>query len=160
MSKQLHSIGGIVYHIWYDNQPRFLIIKRHARSKKIEWVAPKWKSEPNETPQQTCLREIYEEAWIDSWYLHVESQLGTVTIKNINFWHWYHEKDVTYYLVRHNGPIDQVHIQAVEWFIGVYKRATIQDITGLIIYPSMRDIFRKAYSLIQSTWSNTSSSSY
>lgn len=45
MIKQLHSVGGIVYYIADDGQPRYLIIKRHARSKKVERVAPKGKVE-------------------------------------------------------------------------------------------------------------------
>ncbi len=37
----IQSAGGIIYFIDQDNEPRFLIIKRQARTKKIERVAPK-----------------------------------------------------------------------------------------------------------------------
>ncbi len=142
MPKQLHSVGGVVYHIGDDGQPRFLIIKRHARSKKIERVAPKGKVEAWETPEQTCIREIKEETWLNPINLNVKEKLGELQIKNINFGQWFHEKEVTYYLVHHIGQPEDVNIQAVEWFVGVYKRATIQEIAWLILYPSMREIFR------------------
>lgn len=148
MSKQLHSVWWIVYYIADDRQPRYLIIKRHARSKKIEWVAPKGKSEWSEKPEETCVREIKEETWLQITNLHVYHKLGEVQIKNINFGQWFHEKEVTYYLVHHKGMPDDVIVQPVEWFIGVYKRATIQEITWLVTYPSMREIFRKAHEYV------------
>lgn len=150
MTKQLHSVWWVVYYIAEDGHPRYLIIKRHARSKKIEWVAPKWKVEWNETPEQTCIREIHEEAGISQEHLQVKQKLWEVQIKNINFWQGFHEKEVTYYLVSYTGKHDDVHIQPVEGFVWVYKRATIQEIIGLILYPSMREIFAKAHSQIVS----------
>lgn len=148
MTKQLHSVWWIVYYIAEDGQPRYLIIKRHARSKKIERVAPKWKVEWDETPEQTCVREIHEEAWINKDHLSVKEKLWSLQIKNINFGQWFHEKEVIYYLVHYTWRYDDVHIQAVEWFIGVYKRATFQEIIALILYPSMREIFRKWHKII------------
>jgi 8-oxo-dGTP pyrophosphatase MutT (NUDIX family) len=146
--KQLHSVGWVVYYLEQDGQPRFLIIKRHARSKKIERVAPKGKVEAEETPEQTCLREIKEETWLNPNHLTIKDRLGELQIKNINFGQWFHEKEVTYYLVHHIGKPEDVDIQPVEWFVWVYKRATIQEITSLILYPSMREIFRKGHYLI------------
>jgi len=35
------SAGGIVYHMASDKEPRYLLIKRQAVSKKIERVCPK-----------------------------------------------------------------------------------------------------------------------
>lgn len=139
--KQLHSVGGVVYYIADDDQPRYLIIKRHARSKKIERVAPKGKVEWEEKPEQTCVREIQEETWLNPELLTVGPKLWEVQIKNINFGQWFNEKEVTYYLVHYHGKPEAVDIQLVEWFIGVYKRATIQEIMLLILYPTMRDIF-------------------
>jgi len=73
--KQLNSVGGIVYYIADDGQPKYLIIKRHARSKKIERVAPKGKVEDGESPEQTCIREIGEETSIQAQYLSVGEKL-------------------------------------------------------------------------------------
>jgi hypothetical protein len=42
MVKKVKSAGGVVY--IFDkktDEVRFLLVKRHALSKKIEWVAPK-----------------------------------------------------------------------------------------------------------------------
>lgn len=149
--KQLHSVGGIVYYIADDGQPRYLIIKRHARSKKIERVAPKGKIEANESEEQTCIREIGEEAGIQSMYLTIGKKLWEVQIKNINFWQWFNEKEVTYYLVKYSGKPENVKIQLVEGFLGIHKRATIQEITWLILYPSMRDIFYLWHQYITTT---------
>jgi len=77
----IKSAWGIIYFIdEKTQQPKFLILKRHTKSKKIEWVAPKWKIQPNETPEEAAAREIYEETWLDPqklinkwkiWELHI-----------------------------------------------------------------------------------------
>lgn len=141
----------MIYYYSDDGQPRYLIIKRHARSKKIERVAPKGKVEWDETPEHTCVREINEETSLDISKLQVKQQLGTVQIKNINYGQWYNEKEVNYYLVHHTGAPEEVNIQAVEWFVGVYKRATITEISNLILYPTMREIFHKAHHFLTQT---------
>lgn len=41
MAGIVQSSGGIVYYIASDGEPRYLLIKRHALSGKIEWVSPK-----------------------------------------------------------------------------------------------------------------------
>ena len=149
--KQLHSVWWVIYYIADDGQPRYLIIKRHARSKKIERVAPKWKVEWDESPEATCVREINEETWLNIAQLQVKQQLGTVQIKNINFGQWFNEKEVNYYLVHYSGQPSNVDIQPVEWFVGVYKRALITEINSLILYPTMREIFHKAHHFLTSS---------
>lgn len=57
----IQSAGGIVYYIDQQFQPRYLLIKRQAKSKKIERVAPKGKVQTGESPQVTAIREIVEE---------------------------------------------------------------------------------------------------
>jgi len=146
--KQLHSVGWVIYYIADDGQPRYLIIKRHARSKKIERVAPKGKVEWDETPEITCVREIHEETSLDIKKLQVKQQLGTIQIKNINYGQGYNEKEVNYYLVHYTGAPEEVNIQPVEWFVGVYKRALITEISNLILYPTMREIFHKAHNFL------------
>ncbi len=37
------SAGGVVYYLASDGEPRYLLIKRQAMSKKIERVVPKGK---------------------------------------------------------------------------------------------------------------------
>jgi hypothetical protein len=41
MNKLVKSAGGIIYYRDDNDDVRFLLIKRHALSGKIEWVAPK-----------------------------------------------------------------------------------------------------------------------
>jgi 8-oxo-dGTP pyrophosphatase MutT (NUDIX family) len=53
-----------VYYIAPDGEPRYLLIKRHALSGKIERVAPKGKIQGNEDIQKTALREVSEETGI------------------------------------------------------------------------------------------------
>ena len=60
----IQSAGGIVYRIDTDGDPRFLLLKRYAVSKRIEWVAPKGKIEAGESVENAALREISEEAGI------------------------------------------------------------------------------------------------
>jgi len=43
MNKLVKSAGGIIYYYDENNDIRFLLIKRHALSGKIERVAPKGK---------------------------------------------------------------------------------------------------------------------
>ncbi|MDR2189848.1 MAG: hypothetical protein LBP53_01295 [Candidatus Peribacteria bacterium] len=39
----VQSAGGIIYYLDTDGEPRYLLIKRHALSGRIERVAPKGK---------------------------------------------------------------------------------------------------------------------
>ena len=64
MTHIVQSAGGIIYYIHKDGEPRYLLMKRYAVSKKIERVAPKGKIEPGETIEQAATREIAEEAGI------------------------------------------------------------------------------------------------
>ena len=52
MKEIVQSAGWIVYYLDKEWEPRYLLIKRHALSGKIEWVAPKgkiqnWEDEKN-----------------------------------------------------------------------------------------------------------------
>jgi len=42
MTDIVQSAGWIIYYLDNEWEPRYLLIKRHALSWKIEWVAPKW----------------------------------------------------------------------------------------------------------------------
>lgn len=55
------SAGGVIYYIAPDGEPRYLLIKRQAMSKKIEWVCPKGKVQEGETYEEAALREVSEE---------------------------------------------------------------------------------------------------
>jgi 8-oxo-dGTP pyrophosphatase MutT (NUDIX family) len=61
MGDIIQSAGGIVYYLASDGSPRYLLIKRHALSGKIEWVSPKGKLQGKESLEQAALREVSEE---------------------------------------------------------------------------------------------------
>jgi len=71
-----------VYYLDKDGEPRYLLIKRLAVSKKIERVAPKGKVQQGESIQNTALREVSEEAGIPINQLKLKQELGTTQLRN------------------------------------------------------------------------------
>lgn len=140
----IQSAGGIIYYIDGKNMPRFLIIKRHAMSWKIEWVAPKWKIQKWETPQQAALREVSEEVGLSVDTLVIESRVWSTSLRSSNEVKWGMDKDVTYFLMHYHGDPQKIRVQPVEWYLWIYKRATLEEVTGLIYYRNMREIFTQA----------------
>ncbi|MDO4714545.1 MAG: hypothetical protein Q4B28_08155 [bacterium] len=58
-------------------------------------------------------------------------------------------KDVTYFLMKYLGDPTQIRITDSEGYIGVYKRAKIQEVLGLLYYEDIRELIRKAYFFLQ-----------
>jgi 8-oxo-dGTP pyrophosphatase MutT (NUDIX family) len=143
---KIHSAWGIVY--LFDpltKEPRFLLIKRHSLSKRIERVAPKWKIEPGEKPEQAALREIHEEAWLNIQQMFIKQELATLSLQLYNddgkLWV---DKDITYFLVHYTGDPFAVDVEDGGGFLGMYKWWTIQDVMGLVYYKDFRELFKKA----------------
>ncbi|MBP6086003.1 NUDIX domain-containing protein [Patescibacteria group bacterium] len=130
------------------NTPRFLIIKRHAMSGKIERVAPKGKIQNNESPQQAALREVSEEVGISSDKLVIESKIGATSLRSSHEFKGGMDKDITYFLMHYHGDPADVRVQPVEGYLGIFKRATLEEATGLIYYKNMREIFTLAHAAI------------
>jgi 8-oxo-dGTP pyrophosphatase MutT (NUDIX family) len=128
---------------------RFLLIKRHALSGKIERVAPKWKIQSWETPSEAALREVSEEAGIPLNCLVVRHQVWSATIKWLEDRNGKFEKEVTYFLMRYEGDPDLVDIQLVEGYLWTYKWALLVDVLNLIYYKDIRELFRKWYNMLQ-----------
>lgn len=145
----IQSAGGIVYYIAGDKQPRFLLIKRHAMSGKIEWVAPKGKVQKGETPEQAAIREVSEETGLQTQHLLVREKIGSTSLRSTESQKGWMDKDVTYFLMNYDGEPDAVDIQPGEWYLGIYKWANIQEVLGLIYYQNMRELFREADAVIQ-----------
>ena len=59
-SRPTHA-GGVVYRL-RDTTPELLLVT--ARRDPSAWVLPKGHIEPGESPEQTAVREIYEEAGV------------------------------------------------------------------------------------------------
>lgn len=150
MVSKVQSAGGVVYYIDPGTQEyRFLLVKRFALSKKIERIAPKGKIHPAETPEQAALREINEETGLSKDKLQIKQLIDTISLQLYNEGGVLGvDKDITYYLIKYVGEPEQVKIADTEGFLGMYKRATIQEVLGLVIYKDLREVFRKAYSLI------------
>jgi hypothetical protein len=66
------------------------------------------------------------------------------------------DKDVTYFLMQFTGDPLMLTITEKEGYIGVYKRATLNDVLGLIYYNDIRELIRKSYVLIKQDQKNNS----
>lgn len=150
MVEKVQSAGGLVYYIDpKDNEVKFLLVKRFALSKKVERIAPKGKIQKGEMPQQAAVREISEETGLKQSELQIKDALDTLSLQLYNVEGKLGiDKDITYYLVHYVGDPTAVVISDSEGFLGVHKRATIQDILSLVMYRDLRELFRKAYGMI------------
>jgi len=138
-----------VYYIASDGEPRYLLIKRHALSGKIERVAPKGKIQGSEDIQKTALREVSEETGIPINQMRIKQQLGTTQLRNTENKKGQMDKDVTYFLMEYSGSPEFVNIERAEGYIGIYKRCTLHEVLALIYYQDIRELIRKSYSLIK-----------
>lgn len=145
----IQSAWGIVYYIAPDGEPRYLLIKRHALSGKIERVAPKGKIQGNEDIQKAALREVSEETGIPLNQMKLRQKIGTTQLRNTERIKGQMDKDVTYFLIEYSGTPDVVNIETVEGYIGIYKWATLVEVLGLMYYQDIRELIRKAHSMIQ-----------
>ena len=145
----IQSAWWIVYYIASDWQPRYLLIKRHALSGKIERVAPKGKIQGNENVQKTALREVSEETGIPINQMRIKQELGTTQLRNVERQKGQMDKDVTYFLMEHTGNPDFVKIEHAEGYVGIHKRCTLNEILSLIYYQDIRELIRKSYTLIK-----------
>ncbi|HRX64077.1 MAG TPA: NUDIX domain-containing protein [Candidatus Absconditabacterales bacterium] len=139
------SAGGIVYYLEPDGEIKFLLIKRHALSGKIERVAPKGKLQNKEGAEKAAAREVSEETGIPINLLKIRESLGDLMIRGLEDQNGKFEKEVTYFLMQYEGDPDLVDIQLVEGYLGKYKWATIAEVLNLVYYADMRELFRKGY---------------
>jgi 8-oxo-dGTP pyrophosphatase MutT (NUDIX family) len=151
----VQSAGGIVYYIAPDGEPRYLIIKRYALSKKIEWVAPKGKIEKWESVPNAALREISEEAGIPVNAMRLGEEVWVTQLRSDETHKGQLNKDTTYFLVEYTGDPELVDIEDGGWFTGVYKWADLTQVMNLMYYPDMRELFRKSYHMIKNKSHNS-----
>ena len=140
----VESFWWIIY-IIKNNKPYFLVIKRQAIRWKIEWTAPKWKSEIWEQPLETAKREIFEETWIDINDIENKWELWDFII---NFSDSNFEKRVTYFLFEYSWDKDSLDIIDNEGYIWIYKWLPIEKVLNLIDYVWLRELYRKGYKTI------------
>ena len=149
MTKLVKSAWWIIY--YYDEfwEPRFLLIKRHAVSGKVERVAPKWKLQDGENYEKAALREVSEETGIPINLLSVVQNVWMAKIFWLEDRNWKYDKEVTYFLMKYDWSPDLVDIKQVEWYLWVYKWATISEVLNLIYYSDIRELFRKWYNSLR-----------
>ncbi len=140
----IESFWWIIY-VMKNNQPYFLVIKRQAISKKIEWTAPKWKAISGENPVQTAKREIFEETNLKENLLIEKWKLWDFII---SFPENSFSKKVTYFLFEYKWDTDDVKIIDSEWYIWVYNWLPINKVINLISYQWLREIYRKWYMIV------------
>ena len=143
-----------MYYLDGDQEPLYLLIKRHALSGKIEWVAPKGKIQANEAIEKTALREVSEETAIPINQLKLKQNLGVTQIRNTEN-KGPLDKDVTYFLMEFTGNPSVVSIDQVEGYVGIHKWANLQEVLGLIYYQDIRELIRKSYQIIKQNQKNT-----
>lgn len=143
MNHIIKSAGGIVYRIT-DDGPAYLMIKRHAKSWKIERVAPKGKLQDGESNKDAALREISEETWLPLNQLKLWQHVGMTQLRSTDG-HGTMNKDVDYFVVEYTGPEDAVRIIEGEWYLGNYIWADIQRVIELVYYRDMRELMREAH---------------
>ena len=154
MAGVIQSAGGIIYYLDKQQEPHYLLIKRHALSGKIEWVAPKGKIQWDEPIEKTALREVSEETAIPINQLKLKQNLWVTQIRNLEN-KWPLDKDVTYFLMEFTWDPSVVSIDQIEGYVGIHKRATLQEVLGLIYYQDIRELIRRSYLLIKQNQKNT-----
>lgn len=148
MSDIIQSAWGIIYYLDSSLEPKYLLIKRHALSGKIERVSPKWKIKWDEAIEDAAIREVSEESGIPVNQLKLKQKLWITQIRNVDN-KWPIDKDVTYFLMEFIWNPDVVSIDQVEWYVGIYKWASLQEVLGLIYYQDIRELIRKSYLFIK-----------
>lgn len=151
----IQSAWWVIYYLDKEWEPRYLLIKRFALSKKIERVAPKGKIQAWENIEQAAMREVSEETGIPINQMKIVQKLGMTQLRNVENQKWQMDKDVTYFLMQYFWNPDSVRIEPVEWYVGAYKRATLSDVLSLIYYHDIRELIRKSYSFIKDNQKKT-----
>ena len=75
----------------------------------------------------------------------VKQLLGTTSLRSNETKRGHLNKDVTYFLMEYQGNPEDVRVIEGEGYIGVYKRATIQEVINLIYYEDIRELIRSSY---------------
>src|SRR5215213_10239387 len=135
------SAGGIAFR-WRDSEPEIAIVSVRP---KLRWQLPKGIVDPGETPQVAAVREVREEAGIETDMLKL--------IETIEYWYRsakygkpvrYH-KFVHFYLLRYRGGEVTDHDHEVEEARWVRFDEAIQ----MLDFKSEREVAEKARKMIQ-----------
>lgn len=145
IKRVIQSAWWIVFKKDSKGNPQYLLIKRYALSKKIEWVCPKGKLEKGEWPKEAAVREVGEETWLDTKKLRVYHKIWVTKLRNDNNVRGMMNKDTTYYLMEYVWDVWDVDVENGGWFIGIYKWASFEEVSSLIYYQDIRELIRVAH---------------
>lgn len=140
----IQSAWWIIYHKQWEHIT-FLIIKRQSLSKKIERIAPKWKIKIWEEESQAALREVQEETWLIHNKLYIEQMLWSVEFE---YGEKKNHKEVVYFLIEYLWNTNDVVLQEGEWFLWIYKWATIQEVFHLVTFYDLRLLYKKWFDFL------------
>ena len=134
------SAGGVAFR-WKDSEPEVAIV---LMKPKLRWQLPKGIVDPGESPQVTAVREVREEAGVETDLLKL--------IETIEYWYRsmkygkpvrYH-KFVHFYLLKYRSGEVTDHDHEVEEARWVSPEEAIE----LLDFKSERDVVEKARELI------------
>src|SRR5215212_2421599 len=135
------SAGGVAFR-WRDSEPEIAIVSVRP---KLRWQLPKGIVDPGESPQVTAVREVREEAGIETDMLKL--------IETIEYWYRsakygkpvrYH-KFVHFYLLRYRGGVVTNHDHEVE----EARWVSFDEAIEMLDFKSEREVTEKARKMIQ-----------
>jgi 8-oxo-dGTP pyrophosphatase MutT (NUDIX family) len=134
------SAGGVAFR-WRDSQPEVAIV---LMKPKLRWQLPKGIVDPGESPQVTAIREVREEAGVETDLLKL--------IETIEYWYRsvkygkpvrYH-KFVHFYLLKYRSGDVADHDHEVE----EARWVSPEEALKLLDFKSERDVVEKAREMI------------
>ena len=99
---------------------------------------------------------MWEEVGIRKDQLIVKQLLGTTSLRSTETKKGHLDKDVTYFLMKYTGNPETIQLVEGEGYIGIHKRATIQEVINLMYYEDIRELVRKSYFIIKEEQKNQS----
>jgi len=129
MSAPSHA-GGVV--VRTDGSPaRYLLVS--ARLASDEWVLPKGHIEPGETPGDTAVREVLEEAGVVA--------VQTADLGTIEFDNWRGHVRAQFFLMRYAGEGQAIEQRRLAWM-------TVDEAVDALGFEEMRRLVRRAHELV------------
>jgi 8-oxo-dGTP pyrophosphatase MutT (NUDIX family) len=135
------SAGGVAFR-WRDSQPEIAIVSVKPR---LRWQLPKGIVDPGESPQETAVREVREEAGIKTELIKL--------IETIEYWYRsekygkpvrYH-KFVHFYLLEYKSGDVADHDHEVE----ESRWVSFDEAIGMLEFKSERDVVENARNMIR-----------
>lgn len=135
------SAGGVAFR-WQDSNLEIAIV---SVKPKLRWQLPKGIVDPGETPQVTAIREVREEAGVETDLIKL--------IETIEYWYRstkngrpvrFH-KFVHFYLLEYKGGDVSDHDHEVE----ESRWVSVEDAVEMLAFKSEREVVEKARKIIQ-----------